>query len=159
VQGVTDGGAPCCADKGCQPEAVQTCVCTTWNQSQCCSGTWDIFCQATAEEKCQAPHCTVPPPTGDADAGGPQGSCCATHATSGCSDPAIQSCVCGLLADCCTNGWDDVCVQLVAEEHCATGVRDCVCTTWQQSSCCDTAWTDECRIVAEQKCGAPATCP
>jgi hypothetical protein len=156
-----DGGT-CCATADCQPQDVKTCVCTQWQQSQCCSGTWDTFCQTTAEEKCNAEKCvttTVPPePTPD---GGHivKGACCAVHATPGCDDTPTEQCICKLLGDCCTKQWDSVCVQLVREKHCEDGVRDCVCTTWQQQSCCDTSWTMACSLVATSKCGAQPACP
>ncbi|HVW24714.1 MAG TPA: hypothetical protein VHC69_05060 [Polyangiaceae bacterium] len=154
-----DGG--CCKTADCQPDAVKTCVCTQWQQSQCCSGAWDEVCQATAELKCNAAKCGGEPPSTTTPDGGDivKGACCATHSTPGCADTATEQCICGLLADCCTNQWDSVCVQLVREKHCEPGVRDCVCTTWQQQSCCDTDWTDSCGLVATSKCGAQPECP
>jgi len=146
-------GSACCADRDCQPASVRTCVCTDWQQDQCCTGTWDTFCQVTAEEKCQAEPCA------GADAGAPStDACCAEKATPGCSNSALESCICALLPDCCTTAWDAVCVQLVQEKHCESGVRPCVCQDWQQPSCCDTQWTSFCEITAEQKCGATAGC-
>jgi hypothetical protein len=157
--GDLDGGS-CCKTADCQPDAVKTCVCTTWQQDQCCTGPWDTFCQTTAEEKCQAEHCgtDTSPPTPD---GGQivKGACCAVHNTPGCADAPTEQCICALLPDCCTKTWDSVCVQLVREKHCEDGVRTCVCTTWQQSSCCDTEWNDACALVAENKCGAQPSCP
>jgi hypothetical protein len=153
-----DGGA-CCNTADCQPDAVKTCVCTTWQQSQCCSGTWDTFCQATAEQKCQAEKCATEPSPPTPDAGHiVKGACCAVHATPGCDDPDIEKCTCALLSDCCTNQWDAVCVQLVREKRCETGVRTCVCDNWQ-ASCCDTEWTNACGIIAESKCNAQPSCP
>jgi hypothetical protein len=124
----------------------------------CCSGDWTTFCQATAEEKCNAQHCLPPPPPGD---GGTiqKGACCAPHSSGGCADAAIEKCICGMLEDCCTTAWDSICVQLVREKHCEDGVRTCVCDTWQQPDCCNVQWTNICGIVAEDKCGAQPSCP
>ena len=156
-----DGG--CCTQRECQPDAVKTCVCTTWQLDQCCSGEWNVVCQTTAEEKCQAAKC-LPPPEPPPDAGPvdpTKGACCAVHTTPGCADTDVETCICKLLPDCCTNMWDSICVQLVREKHCEPGVRDCVCMTWQQQACCDTAWTDICRDVAEDpnKCHSQPSCP
>jgi hypothetical protein len=152
-------GTDCCTAKSCQTDAVQACVCTQWQQADCCSGEWTTFCQTTAEQKCQARHC-LPDPTPTDDGGTiEKGACCATHSTGGCADMAVETCICALLPDCCSKAWDSVCVQLVREKHCEDGVRKCVCETWQQASCCDTQWTDVCGIVAEDKCGAAPSCP
>jgi hypothetical protein len=136
-------------------------VCTQWQQPQCCSGTWDTFCQTTAEAKCGAEKClTTGPPTPTTDGGDiVKGACCATHSTPGCDDMATEQCICNILGDCCTKQWDSVCVQLVREKHCEAGVRDCVCKTWQQQSCCDMGWTNACGLVATSKCGAQPPCP
>lgn len=152
--GAAGAGGHCCATKDCQPTAVQTCVCTDWHQGQCCTGAWDAICQTTAEQKCNAPHCAVDPGVDPS-----KGACCATHASGGCADGATEQCVCGLLPDCCSKAWDAVCVQLVRERHCEPGVRDCVCKTWEQSTCCDSSWTNTCHLVAEDKCGAKPSCP
>jgi hypothetical protein len=156
--GAAGAGMDCCTAKSCQSDAVQACVCTEWQQADCCSGEWTTFCQATAEQKCHAKHCLPDPPPTD---GGTveKGACCATHSSGGCAEDAVEKCICALLPDCCTKAWDSVCVQLVREKHCEDGVRTCVCETWQQGSCCDTQWTNVCAIVAEDKCGAKPSCP
>src|SRR5262249_23083513 len=145
----TQDGGMCCTTRECQPDSVKTCVCDTWKLDQCCSGPWDVFCQTTAEQKCQAEHCLPPDTGGDARAERAKGGCCATHSTPGCEDKATETCICNLLPDCCNNQWDAVCVQLVREKRCEPGVRDCVCMTWQQADCCNKGWTDECKFVAE----------
>jgi hypothetical protein len=143
-------------------------VCTTWQLDQCCSGDWNLVCQATAEAKCQAQKCLPPPePTGDAgpgpgeDAGAidpTKGACCAVHSTPGCQERDTETCICKLLPDCCTTMWDSICVDLVREKRCEPAVRDCVCMNWQQS-CCDMGWTDSCRILAENQCHGKPSCP
>ncbi len=42
-------------------------------------------------------------------------TCCREHATPGCTDPAIESLVCGEDGSCCHASWDDGCVALVAD--------------------------------------------
>lgn len=42
-----------------------------------------------------------------------QASCCSASATPGCGDAAIEACVCELNTGCCTNEWDDQCVDEV----------------------------------------------
>jgi hypothetical protein len=159
---VADGG--CCQAADCQPNDVKTCVCTQWGQSQCCgdAGTWDVICQTTAEEKCNAAKCitmTGPPPGPTPDGGELiKGACCATHATAGCNDKAIEQCICALVPDCCAKQWDDPCAQLVREQHCAPTVRDCVCNTWEPD-CCNNAWTNSCNLVATGQCHATSVCP
>lgn len=134
---------------------VRKCVCEDWEQSDCCSGTWSTFCQVTAQEKCQAaPACPAAEPVG----GDGQGSCCEARNAPGCSDAAVEECVCALVPDCCSAQWDAVCVQLVNERFCEDGVRECVCEEWMQGDCCSDRWTSFCAITAEEKCGAGPSC-
>lgn len=157
------GAAPACCESaqmpGCSASSVAQCVCEDWQQQQCCAGDWTAFCQLTAEEKCGAlPLCDPPPPPADGDIGAGKGACCRANETAGCSDPATEQCVCALLPDCCTLKWDFVCAQIVNEQRCEAGVRECVCQEWQQADCCDQQWTDFCSITAEAKCGAAPSC-
>jgi hypothetical protein len=140
-------------EKHCE-ENVRACVCTDWQQAQCCDDGWGTFCEITAEQKCGAtPACggSTPPAT-------PTNACCQESTSPGCADDAVEQCVCDLLPDCCTAAWDTYCVQLVREQHCSEGVRTCACEDWEQSGCCDTRWDDFCTIVAVQKCGSTVTC-
>lgn len=43
------------------------------------------------------------------------GDCCVSHPETGCEDPPLQICVCTLDAFCCTDAWDDVCVELALD--------------------------------------------
>jgi hypothetical protein len=45
-------------------------------------------------------------------------SCCVVHATKGCDNKAIESCVCALDSFCCNNEWDKTCVGEVLSEKC-----------------------------------------
>jgi hypothetical protein len=50
---------------------------------------------------------------GDATAGG-AGRCCEAHATPGCGDPAVETCVCAMNATCCAFEWAEDCAALAA---------------------------------------------
>ncbi len=100
-----------------------------------------------------------PPPPGNA------GDCCVPAVTAGCSDIAIEGCVCGLDSFCCDSQWDDLCVS-TAETSCGapcggaggTGgaccfpqaapgcgnaaVEACVCGL--DPFCCSSQWDDLC---------------
>lgn len=92
------------------------------------------------------------------------GSCCAAHATPGCSNAALQVCVCEKLPSCCTEGWTEPCALIVEQKYCQEGVRECVCGPdvdagqWDQSNCCMKSWTNFCDTVAESKCNATPGC-
>lgn len=53
-----------------------------------------------------------------ADCGPCAGGCCDAHGGLGCSDPAVQDCVCGTDPWCCIGEWDALCVA-VADGFCA----------------------------------------
>lgn len=44
--------------------------------------------------------------------------CCKPHTTKGCSDAAIEACVCETDAYCCEDAWDQFCVERVIESQC-----------------------------------------
>lgn len=48
------------------------------------------------------------------------GDCCTVHDGTGCSNDTIEACVCAMDDVCCTQGWDDVCVDEVASFGCGT---------------------------------------
>lgn len=157
---VTAPGVCCDTSEPAGCADVRSCVCNDWQQQDCCSQ-WSTFCEVTAEQKCgAAPGCADLPATSSTsgDGGADKGACCTAHDTPGCADPSIEQCICGLLPDCCTLKWDATCVQLVNEKHCESGVRTCVCDTWQQGTCCTTEWTSFCQTVAEEKCMALPGC-
>jgi hypothetical protein len=37
------------------------------------------------------------------------GNCCFAHATTGCDDPIVEGCVCGIDSFCCSVSWDSLC--------------------------------------------------
>lgn len=46
------------------------------------------------------------------------GDCCDAHPSSGCSDPAVEACVCAWDEVCCNAIWDAVCVGAVESQAC-----------------------------------------
>ncbi|NOT02572.1 MAG: hypothetical protein HOP29_18345 [Phycisphaerales bacterium] len=52
------------------------------------------------------------------DCYGAVGNCRDAHATPGCNDPAIETCVCDADPSCCTTLWNQDCVSLVSELSC-----------------------------------------
>ncbi len=53
------------------------------------------------------------------DSGGVDvGDCCEAHATGGCTNEAIQDCVCAQDEPCCAAMWDDICVEEVDSLGC-----------------------------------------
>jgi hypothetical protein len=96
-----DGALPagdCCVAHGglgCDDPGVEACVCAL--DDICCSSGWDDICVQEAGQ-CGAP-CM-----------GGGGDCCAVQAVPGCSDPALEACVCAFDDFCCSTQWDDVCV-------------------------------------------------
>lgn len=58
---------------------------------------------------------------GGGDGGGDDaGTCCSAHATPGCSNATIQSCVCAQDSYCCSTQWDGQCVNQVESFGCGT---------------------------------------
>ncbi len=98
--------AACCEphdSPGCDDLGVEACVCE--GVPECCEGPWTADC-ADAVELFGCGFC------GGGD------SCCEVHDTPGCVDVDIEACVCTEDAFCCTDGWDDLCVQEVTTFGC-----------------------------------------
>ncbi len=103
--------------------------------------------------------------------------CCEPVDEPGCSDPAIEPCVCGIDDYCCTTAWDASCVAIASYGDCAGGcivdeppppgdccaveggggcvepdVQDCVCA--HDPYCCLYIWDDICvEYVDQYECG------
>lgn len=84
---------PGCADAGCCEQVCQA-------DPACCSLGWDDGCVMLAREFC-SPAC------GDPESG----PCDSTHPSPGCSNAECCFRVCELLPRCCTDSWDEVCVE------------------------------------------------
>lgn len=161
------GTGDCCSANGtpgCSTASVQTCVCDV--DAFCCERQWDAMCASVAQSACGA--C----------GGGPDQDCCTAQDTPGCTDSAIEACVCAQDAWCCSNKWDSVCVGKVGSTLCApacnpgntkgpccedngtpgceiSGVETCVCN--EDPFCCSDEWDDVCvGLIATHGCG---TCP
>ena len=75
---------------------LEMCVCG--NDPFCCDMEWDFQCTLGANE-CGA---------GCSGSGGT--GCCTPHASTGCDDMMVESCVCELDPFCCNQAWDEQCV-------------------------------------------------
>ncbi|MCH9680133.1 MAG: hypothetical protein K0V04_01765 [Deltaproteobacteria bacterium] len=106
---ISGGAGDCCLDNGtpgCDDPVIQACVCV--DDPFCCDVVWDYVCAAGAEgDPCFA-DCSggSTGSTGDP----PPSDCCAVAGSPGCSEPAVEACVCALEADCCTDHWGALCV-------------------------------------------------
>lgn len=104
------GGGDCCVagdGPGCDDPTIQACVCAL--DSFCCETEWDGVCVGKASADCDA-------------CGGAMGTdaCCTAHATPGCSDGPIETCVCAADSFCCDQEWDAMCVAGVETHGCGT---------------------------------------
>ena len=155
----------CCVTNdgpGCLDADIEACVCA--DDGFCCEIAWDDICVAEVTDLgCGA--CSTA-----------ASGCCDVSMVAGCSDPAVQSCVCAEDTYCCDSAWDDICVGEVDSLGCGTcgglplgsccdagttpgcsdpAVEGCVCAS--DSFCCDTAWDGGCVfLVGDLGCG---TCP
>ena len=125
-----------------------------------------------------------PTPADDPDAGSEPtvpdpaapGPCCSTHTGGSCVDETITACVCAADPRCCSDGWDEVCVTLVAGLGCGECKADCctasntggcatssveTCVCEKAPECCASAWDDFCVLLAsnETASGACGQCP
>lgn len=147
--GVCDPG-DCCTPRdtpGCGAPGIQACVCEA--DPFCCATAWDSLCVIGAKDTCGA-TCDAPTPIcGDGVCDGAEGcdscakdcgacgggDCCVESTTPGCSDPAVQACVCAGDDFCCTSAWDDLCAG--AAEGCGAvcgGGGGCECS-WATGAC------------------------
>jgi hypothetical protein len=149
VTGGTGGGtSSCCSPHngtGCLDPMITACVCA--NDSFCCDTSWDSLCAVEAND-CGA-GCTGGSggaPSGGSGGvstggvstggvstggvstggvatggvGGITGDCCTTNMTAGCSNTAVEQCVCKIDSFCCATAWDSLCVQ-EADTYCGAG--------------------------------------
>ena len=164
----TPGGDCCTAHGGsqCDDSACEACVCDL--DPECCRGVWDADCASQAAVEC-APACACPG-TGD---------CCEAHGGVSCDDVRCKTCVCDVDAACCTDGWDQTCVDEATVDcqidcacdtagDCCAGhdgigcedatCQDCVCAL--DAACCSDVWDSRCADEAAtdcaQRCGACA---
>lgn len=176
------GTQDCCVagvGPGCNDATIQACVCA--EVPFCCDDAWGEVC-TDAVEAFGCGHCGGAEETGDPTTGGggdtgeppppppPSNDCCTPAANPGCTEVAVQDCVCTTDPFCCDSEWDQVCVDQVDSFGCGDcgggmppgptccaaqpgpGCGDplaelCVCLV--DSYCCDTQWDDSCAILAD----------
>lgn len=164
------GDGDCCVDNntpGCDDPTIEGCVCAL--DAFCCDTEWDDICAGKAATDCGACGGGMP---------GMNEDCCTVQASPGCTDPAIEACVCTLDAFCCNSQWDSVCVGRVGNDLCGPScdpddadgaccqpngtpgcevntVESCVCMA--DPFCCNSMWDADCVTgIAANGCG---TCP
>lgn len=104
----TAGDAPGCADA-----TVQACVCG--QDAYCCDTAWDAVCV----DEVGSFGCGSCGADGG-DGGGTASACCDQQAGSGCSDTAVQDCVCAVDDYCCSVLWDLTCAGEVETLGCGS---------------------------------------
>ncbi|MEX1366891.1 MAG: hypothetical protein AB1Z98_27435 [Nannocystaceae bacterium] len=173
----------CCVggpEPGCNDAEVQACVCA--DIPFCCDTGWEKVC-GSAVEALGCGHCGGEGDTGDPTTGGdpppppppPTAGCCEASMVPGCSDAAVQDCVCLQDPYCCDTAWDATCVDQVGGFGCGDcggapppppppGVSPCcaaqagpgcgdvvveLCVCLIDSYCCDTQWDETCAVFAD----------
>jgi hypothetical protein len=162
--GPCGGGGDCCAPNGtpgCDDDGIESCVCA--QDIWCCSNVWDQACVDEITEygcgscggaSCGDDWCDLEETceTCPADCGpcGGTGDCCAPNGTPGCETASIEDCVCAQDPWCCSNEWDQTCVEEVEDFGCG----DCGGAT------CGDAWCDlgETCETCPADCGECAGC-
>ena len=159
---VSCGYTPCCESHegvGCEQETCEDTVCLI--DPDCCETEWTDGCADLAWTECDT-LCT-------------SASCCEVHAEPNCDDTTCRDEVCATLPECCTDEWDQACVDAAADCYvCRSGpccdsnltpgcepelagydyCQNTVCT--EQPSCCDTIWDASCAALADEYC--PGLC-
>jgi hypothetical protein len=80
--------------------------------------------QATGDDTTSGPPPGTTSTGSDETTGGGEGdNCCEPHATPGCNEPEVETCVCEQQATCCALAWDEVCSAL-AQDRCAAECVD-----------------------------------
>jgi hypothetical protein len=94
----------CCSTSassgGCSDPEVLSCVCEI--DPLCCSTIYDSFCASVAVSRC-GQQCDERVPVSD---------CCQERDVPGCTDPAVEACVCQVDPFCCIFLYDQSCVDI-----------------------------------------------
>ena len=96
----------CCRasnERGCGDTDIQRCVCSV--DPVCCTDEYDAFCVQEATGECGLTCNTAAP---DSD-------CCTVGENPGCTDAAVEACVCDIDPVCCAGPFDSNCVGLAAD--------------------------------------------
>lgn len=150
----TPGGDCCAAHNGpsCDETSCRECVCNL--DSACCNDVWDQTCADEAAVEC-ALSCEQCVTAED---------CCSAHETVGCSDAPCKDCVCDLDALCCTEAWDQRCVDEANAECAASCICEAAgscCEEHGESVGCDNRACQNCVCAIDEACcveGWDATC-
>lgn len=73
-------------------------------------------------------------------------ACCEEHTSPGCSDPAVEECVCTFNELCCTGEWNDACVALARADNEIAQCGNC------KGSCCESKTTPGCDDPTVEAC-------
>lgn len=162
VDAACGDGDPCTVDR------CGALGCTHTDNGSCASQCGDGVCSLGGETCATCPgDCGVCP----------DGDCCARRAGVGCSDAAVQACVCAADAYCCTVLWDDACAALVTELSCGVcenatvcgdaqcdAAEDCASCSADCGTCAPVCGDEVCQIgescaSCQSDCGAcPSSC-
>lgn len=74
-------------------------------------------------------------------------SCCEVNGPPGCTQPAIEQCVCALDSFCCEVSYDEACLEL-ANTQCDTSA----CSPPTESDCCSTSSLPGCSVPEVESC-------
>jgi hypothetical protein len=160
----SDAANQCCevsGQPGCNDPEVLQCVCA--QDSFCCSTSFDEIC--VGEALACGSQCVIP---------GADSDCCTASSAPGCTDPSVNSCVCGIDSQCCSGAFDQVCVAEAVSECAAActppppqsdccgasavpgctvpDVQSCVCGI--DPYCCAGAFDQNCAALAQEQCNA-----
>jgi hypothetical protein len=110
----TPNGSPGCDDPG-----VESCVCAA--DAFCCGTEWDQLCVDQVDSLGCGSCGGGTTGAGGTTGGGGMAACCMVTMTPGCpADPTLEACVCAGDAFCCTNEWDQFCVDEVDAFGCGS---------------------------------------
>lgn len=120
-------GSPACNDALC-------CEAVCGVDPFCCEQIWDATCAQLASSQCGGPG----------ECGSAEGSCYQAHAGGGCEDAECCEIICGILPDCCAQGWDIVCAS-AANCYCAGACAvNCPSNSTQELETCGMKLNDLC---------------
>jgi hypothetical protein len=104
------GSAPSGPTGGCNDVTIEACVCA--GDPFCCAVEYDALCAKQAVSRCGL-DCDDRPPASD---------CCGASDVPGCTQPAVETCICDIDPFCCVFRFDQSCVNLgVARCNAACG--------------------------------------
>ncbi len=127
---------PFCSDASCCER-----VCAV--QPTCCQTEWDQSCAQSASVLC--PTCGSPG----------AGSCTEVHAGPFCSNESCCFQACSIDPTCCSDSWDQGCVDIAVASRCDNLLcRNVVCFL-HSPDCCNFTWDSACDGLAADYCPGP----